>query len=116
MANNPDEGRPDDDNPFRGTPFEQLFGAMGGALGAGGQLPDLGQLFGQLQSLLQPYDGPLNWDVALDLARKTIAASPDPTPTAAQQAGVADAVQLADHWLDETTDFPSGVTTATAWS
>jgi putative hydrolase len=115
MANDPDEGRPDD-NPFRGTPFEQLFGAMGGAMGAGGQLPDLGQLFGQLQSLLQPYDGPLNWDVALDLARKTIAASPDPTPTATQQARVADAVQLADHWLDEATDFPSGVTTAAAWS
>jgi putative hydrolase len=115
MANDPDEGRPDD-NPFRGTPFEQLFGAMGGALGAGGQLPDLGQLFGQLQSLLQPYDGPLNWDVALDLARKTIAASPDPTPSATQQARVADAVQLADHWLDEATDFPSGVTTAAAWS
>jgi putative hydrolase len=116
MANNPDEGRPDDDNPFRGTPFEQIFGAMGGALGAGGQLPDLTQLFGQLQSLLQPYDGPLNWDVALDLARKTVAQSPDPAPSAAQQARVADAVQLADHWLDQTTDFPSGVTTATAWS
>jgi len=116
MANDPDEGRPEDDNPFRGTPFEQLFGAMGGAMGAGGQLPDLGQLFGQLQSLLQPYDGPLNWDVAIDLARKTIASSPGPTPSPAEQARVADAVQLADHWLDETTDFPSGVTTATAWS
>jgi putative hydrolase len=119
MANDPDEGRPED-NPFRGTPFEQLFGALGGGLGGGmggsGQMPDLGQLFGQLQSLLQPYDGPLNWDVALDLARKTVAQSPDPTPTAAQQSRVADAVQLADHWLDETTDFPSGVTTASAWS
>lgn len=116
MANDPDEGRPDDSNPFRGTPFEQLFGAMGGALGAGGQLPDIGQLFGQLQSLLQPYDGPLNWDVALDLARKTVAQTPDPTPSTAEQARVADAVRLADHWLDDTTDFPSGVTTATAWS
>jgi putative hydrolase len=123
MANDPDEGRPED-NPFRGTPFEQLFGALGGGMGGGlggagggsGQMPDLGQLFGQLQSLLQPYDGPLNWDVALDLARKTVAQSPDPTPTAAQQSRVADAVQLADHWLDATTDFPSGVTTASAWS
>jgi len=119
MANDPDEGRPED-NPFRGTPFEQLFGALGGnlggAMGAGGQMPDLSQIFGQLQSLLQPYDGPLNWEVALDLARKTVAQSPDPTPTAAQQAKVADAVQLADHWLDATTDFPSGVTTAAAWS
>ncbi|MBJ7332414.1 MAG: zinc-dependent metalloprotease [Solirubrobacteraceae bacterium] len=124
MATDPDEGRPDDSNPFRGTPFEQIFGALGGGLGgamggspgAGGQMPDLSQLFGQLQSLLQPYDGPLNWDVAIDLARKTVAQTPDPTPTAAQQARVADAVQLADHWLDETTGFPSGVTTASAWS
>jgi hypothetical protein len=127
MANEPDEGRPDDadpHNPFRGTPFEQIFGALGGGLGgamggapgAGGQMPDLNQLFGQLQSLLQPYDGPLNWEVAIDLARKTVAQAPDPTPTAAQQARVADAVQLADHWLDETTEFPSGVTTASAWS
>jgi len=119
-TDDPSEGRPDD-NPFKGTPFEQLFGALGGGLpgamgGAGGQMPDLSQLFGQLQSLLQPYDGPLNWDVALDLARKTVAQSPDPTPSAAQQAQVADAVRLADHWLDETTGFPSGVTTASAWS
>ena len=115
-TDDPDEGRPDDSNPFKGTPFEQIFSAMGGAMGGGGQMPDIGQIMGQLQSLLQPYDGPLNWEVALDLARKTVAQSPDPTPTAAQQARVADAVQLADHWLDETTDFPSGVTTATAWS
>jgi hypothetical protein len=112
----PNEGRPDDGNPFKGTPFEQIFGAMGGGMPGGGQMPDLSQLFGQLQSLLQPYDGPLNWDVALDLARKTVAQSPDPTPSAAQQGRVADAVQLADHWLDATTDFPSGVSTATAWS
>ena len=44
-------------------------------------MPDLNQLFGQLQSMMQPYDGPLNWDVALDLARKTVAQSPDPTPS-----------------------------------
>lgn len=114
MATDPDEGRPDD-NPFKGTPFEQIFGALGGQ-GAGGQLPDLSQIFGQLQAMLQPYDGPLNWEVALDLARKTVAATPDPTPTAAQQSRVADAVRLADHWLDPATNFPSGVTTATAWS
>ena len=29
---------------------------------------------------------------------------------------MSDAVRLADHWLDETTGFPSGVTTAAAWS
>jgi putative hydrolase len=111
MADEPEEP----ENPFKGTPFEQFFSA--GMPGMGGQgMPDLNQLFGQLQSMMQPYDGPLNWDVALDLARKTVAQAPDPTPTSAQQSAVADAVRLADHWLDEATGFPSGVTTASAWS
>jgi putative hydrolase len=111
MADEPEEPQ----NPFKGTPFEQFFsGAMGGLGGQG--MPDLNQLFGQLQSMLQPYDGPLNWDVAVDLARKTAAQSPDPSPTDAQQNAVADALQLADHWLDETTGFPSGVTSTAAWS
>jgi putative hydrolase len=97
---------PDDENPFRGTPFEQFFGGA----------PDLGQIFNQLQAMMQPYDGPLNWDVAVDMARKTVAQQPDPSPTQKQQDEVADAVRLADHWLDETTGFPSGVTSTAAWS
>lgn len=104
----------DPQNPFKGTPFEALFGQMAGGMPAG--MPDLSQLFGQLQSLMQPYDGPLNWDVALDTARKAAATTPDPTPTQRQKDAVADAVRLADHWLDDTTSFPSGVSTATAWS
>src|SRR3954453_17874781 len=111
MADEPE----DPPNPFKGTPFEQFFNAGMPGLGGSG-MPDLNQLFGQLQSMLQPYDGPLNWDVAIDLARKTVAQSADPSPTQAQKDAVADAVRLADHWLDETTGFPSGVTTATAWS
>jgi putative hydrolase len=109
MADEPEEPQ----NPFKGTPFEQFF-AQG--MGGGQGLPDLNQLFGQLQSMLQPYDGPLNWDVATDLARKTVAQSPDPSPTSAQQNAVADALQLADHWLDDSTGFPSGVTSTAAWS
>ena len=67
MADEPEEPQ----NPFKGTPFEQFFTqGMAGMSGPGGQgMPDLNQLFGQLQSMMQPYDGPLNWDVALDLAR-----------------------------------------------
>jgi putative hydrolase len=97
------------ENPFKGTPFEAFFNG-----GAG--VPDLGALFAQMQSLMQPYDGPLNWDVALDLARKTAAQTPDPTPTDRQKAAVADALRLADHWIDGTTAFPSGITTSQAWS
>ncbi|QZY30107.1 zinc-dependent metalloprotease [Nocardioides coralli] len=108
MSDDADEGQ----NPFKGTPFEQFFsGAMGG-----GGIPDLGALFSQIQAMMQPYDGPLNWDLALDIARKQVAQGQDPSTTQRQQDRVADAVRLADHWLDETTDFPSGVTATAAWS
>jgi putative hydrolase len=112
----PDDGQDPGQNPFKGTPFEQIFGALGGAPGAAGGLPDLTQLFSQIQFLMQPHEGPVNWDFALDLARKTVAQSPDPTPTDRQRNAVADAVRLADHWLDDTTTFPSGVTSTAAWS
>jgi putative hydrolase len=112
MNDKPDETPDDAQNPFKGTPFEQIFGAAGGA----GGMPDLSQLFGQLQNLMQPHDGPVNWDFALDLARKTVAQEPDPTPSQRQKDAVADAMRLADHWLDETTAFPSGIVTPAAWS
>ena len=110
-TNDPDEGRPDDERPFKGTPFEQFFGSMNA-----GQMPDLGQIFGQIQSLLQPYDGPLNWDFALDLPTRPWPRPPTrrrappsrrrwPTPSSSPTTG-----------STSTTDFPSGVTTATAWS
>lgn len=103
------------DNPFKGTPFEQIFSAMGGAQGGSGGF-DLSQIFGQLQAMMQPYDGPLNWKVADDIARSTIAREPDPSPGQRDHDRVADAVQLADHWLDVATDFPSGVSSTAAWS
>src|SRR5689334_20693785 len=117
MNDKPGETPDDGQNPFKGTPFEQFFGSLGGVAGGpAGGMPDLNQLFSQIQFLMQPYDGPLNWDFALDMARKTVAQSPDPSPSQRQKDAVADAVRLADHWLDETTAFPSGVTSATAWS
>lgn len=143
MSEGDDQGRRGDDdprdgeqpNPFKGTPFEHLFGGMsgmfgpggapdlsqlagqlGGLGGPGGQMPDLGQLFGQIQAMLQPYDGPLNWELALDTARKAVAQDPDPTPTQKQKDAVSDALRLADHWLDEATDLPSGITSTQAWS
>ncbi|MEZ5091675.1 zinc-dependent metalloprotease [Nocardioides sp.] len=113
-----DDGREPAENPFKGTPFEALFGA--GGFGAGGQMPDLSTLFSQMQSQMAaffaPHDGPINWDHALDVARKHVAGQPDPSPTQRQQDAVADAVRLADHWLDDATGFGSGVQTTAAWS
>ena len=109
----PDRG---DDNPFKGTPFEQIFSAFGtGAMPELGGL-DIGALMGQMQALMQPYDGPVNWQLATDIARRTSAQEPDPSPDSAAQTRVADAFRLADHWLDDTTALPSGVTTTAAWS
>ncbi|QNN51781.1 zinc-dependent metalloprotease [Nocardioides mesophilus] len=109
----PDEG----DNPFKGTPFEQMFAAFGDKMpGGGAGMPDLSALFGQMQAMMTPYDGPVNWQLAKDVARRTVAEQPDPTPTAAQRSDVADALRLADHWLDSATDLPSGVATTAAWS
>jgi putative hydrolase len=104
------------DNPFKGTPFEQIFSSFGtgGMPGLGGL--DLGALMGQMQSLMQPYDGPVNWQLATDIARRTSAQEPDPSPDRNAQTRVADAFRLADHWLDSTTSLPSGITTTAAWS
>lgn len=115
MSNDAGDGPAEEpeNNPFKGTPFEGMFGA-GGVPNLNGI--DLGALMGQLQSLMQPYDGPVNWQLATDIARRTAAAEPDPSPDRGAQTRVADALRLADHWLDETTTLPSGVTTTAAWS
>ena len=127
MTNDPGE-RPDgeDNNPFKGTPFEQIFnafggaggglpGAFGGAPGASG-MPDLSALMSQMQAMMAPHEGSVNWTLAKDVARRTVAEEPDPTPTDRQRSEVADALRLADHWLDSATEFPSGVRSAVAWS
>ena len=121
MTNDPGE-RPDDEsnNPFKGTPFEQIFAAFGGNLpgAAGGQqgMPDLSMLMSQMQSMMAPYEGAVNWNLAKDVARKTVAQEPDPSPSEQDKAAVSDALRLADHWLDQATDLPSGVNTSAVWS
>ncbi|MBA3781550.1 MAG: zinc-dependent metalloprotease [Nocardioides sp.] len=116
FTNDPTSPPPEEpeQNPFKGTPFEQLFSGAGGGAGFGGM--DLSALMGQMQAMMQPHDGPINWNVAIDMARKAAAQQPDPSPTSRDKDAIADAMRLADHWLDSATDFPSGVTTTAAWS
>ncbi|MBA2464356.1 MAG: zinc-dependent metalloprotease [Nocardioidaceae bacterium] len=119
MTNDPAD-RPDDaNNPFQGTPFEQMFAQFGAAFGAqpgGTGMPDMSALMGQMQAMMSPHEGSVNWTLAKDVARRTVAQEPDPSPTAQQRSETADALRLADHWLDSATDLPSGVTTTAAWS
>ena len=102
-------------NPFAGTPMEQIFAAMGGQ---GGQTPDLGALFGQMQRLFSGSgDGTVDFGVVKDVARHALsAAGPDPSPHSGQVGALDDAVRLAEGWLDRATDVPAAVTSASAWS
>ena len=115
MTNDPG----DQPNPFKGTPFEQLFAAFGGAgglPGGAGGMPDLAALMGQMQAMMQPHEGTVNWNLAKDIARRAVAQEPDPSVSSAQTARIADALRLADHWLDSATGLPSGVNTTAGWS
>jgi putative hydrolase len=60
--------------------------------------------------------GPVNWELAKNLARHTIAAKGDPSVLANERAAVVEAIRLADLWLDDVTTFPSGIRRVEAWS
>lgn len=106
-----DDDKEEPQNPFAGTPMEQLFGAF-----SGGPI-DMSQIMGQMQKMFAPHEGSVNFDLAKDVARHTLAAAgPDPTPNSAQQSAVDDAVRLAELWLDTATSFAPGATTSAAWS
>jgi putative hydrolase len=70
----------------------------------------------QFADLLSWKGGPVNWDLAKNVARHAIVAAGDPSVLDAQRREVTDAVRLADLWLDEATTFPSGVRKIEAWS
>ncbi len=70
----------------------------------------------QFADLLSWRGGPVNWDLAKNVARHAIVAAGDPSVLDAQRREVTEAVRLADLWLDEATSFPSGVRKVEAWS
>ncbi|MGH3498946.1 MAG: zinc-dependent metalloprotease [Nocardioidaceae bacterium] len=120
----PDDDQPDDDierhdsggsepgtNPFAGTPLEQMFGAFGGQ-----GMPDLAGLMSQVQQMFKPHEGSVNWELATQIARQTVAQHPDPTPSTTDREAVSDAVRLAEHWLDSVTELAAGTVGALAWS
>ncbi|MGW0607626.1 zinc-dependent metalloprotease [Streptomyces sp. NPDC002644] len=103
------------------NPFASLFGAFG-APNAGGMNPaDLGAAFQQLGQMLSYEGGPVNWDMAKQIARQAVAqGAPNGTKDAsigpAERAAAEEAVRLADLWLDGVTSLPSGAATTLAWS
>ncbi|MGA9346866.1 MAG: zinc-dependent metalloprotease [Nocardioidaceae bacterium] len=114
MPDEPDRGSSDEPtapNPFAGTPFEQVFGGL-----ASGDMSGLQAVFGQLQRMLAPHEGAVNWDFSRDLARQVVAQHADRSPDAGDAARLQDVARLAEHWLDGVTDLPAASSTMTAWS
>ena len=72
-------------------------------------------LFAELQKLMSWSGGPVNWDLARQLAISQVAAGDRPV-TAEQRAAVEQAIRLADLWLDPLTSLPSGVRSGVAWT
>ena len=118
-------GRPGDDDPKSGGqgPGGQGPGGQGpfgfggpGAGGPGGNPNQFADALRQFADLLSYSGGPVNWELAKNLARHAIAAKGDPSVLGNERAAVTEALRLADLWLDDVTDFPSGIRKIEAWS
>jgi putative hydrolase len=88
----------------------------GGPFGAMGNPQQFADALRQFADLLSWQGGPVNWDLAKNVARHAIVAAGDPSTLEAQRREVTEAVRLADLWLDEATTFPSGIRKIEAWS
>ena len=101
--------RPDEpgggDDPFG------LSAMFGGALGgAGGN-----DIFATMSRLMSWTGGPVNWDLATEVAT-TAARAADRPVTADERAEIAEAGRLAELWLDPTTTLPATSGEARGWS
>jgi putative hydrolase len=95
------------------NPFAAMFGSM--------NPNDLGAAFQQLGQMLSFEGGPVNWDMAKQIARQVVSqgtsdGTKDQSVGPSDRAAVDEAVRLADLWLDGVTSLPSGAHTAVAWS
>ena len=79
------------------TQFGQMLSGMGAAATKGGS------------------GGPVNYDVAKQLARQQLGSTVEPVSTGSATA-VADALRLAETWLDGATTLPAGATKTAAWT
>ena len=98
-----------------GAPGSGAGGPLGG-FGPMGDPQQFADALRQFADLLSWRGGPVNWDLAKNVARHAIVAAGDPSVLDAQRREVTEAVRLADLWLDEATSFPSGVRKIEAWS
>ena len=111
-------GGPNREEPGDG-PSGPIDPFAGFGLPGGGGIPDdlAGKvpLFAALQQMLSAQSGPVNWDLARQMAVSALATG-HRSPTPVERSQVAEAIRLADHWLDPATSLPSGVGAIESWS
>ncbi|MEZ0066090.1 putative hydrolase [Streptacidiphilus sp. MAP12-20] len=109
------------------------FPGLPGSGGAGGDNPlaglfggmnpnDIGAAFQQLGQMLSFDGGPVNWELAKNIARQAVVTgtgeegSKDRSVGESEKSAVSEAMRLAELWLDSATALPAGATSAVAWS
>lgn len=112
-------GRPDDpndpDDSGKGTGGQQPDNPFG-QFGDPQQFAAMLRQFADMMSSPGSTSGPVNWDLAKNIARHAVAAEGDPSVSGTESGAVVEAMRLADLWLDDATTFPSGVQQVSAWS
>jgi putative hydrolase len=112
-----------------GGPFPFGFSAGGaggaggpggsGGSGAGGDNDPFGfgggNIFAEIQRLLSWQGGPVNWDMARQVAEQSIGEA-DGAVSMGEQSSAREAGRLADHWLDAATDLPATGQEVEAWT
>ncbi len=108
MSSGPPFGfQPNDDDPN-----ERSTNPLGGMDQFGAMLEQLGRMMRSSGTQA----GAVNWDLAQQVARQHAVSEGDPSPTAGDTAHIADAVRLAELWLDDRTTFPASPGAGRAWS
>jgi putative hydrolase len=109
-------GMPRDPDDSSGGSGNSPAGGAGGPLGPLGDPQQLAEALRQFADLMSWQGGPVNWDLAKNTARQTVAAKGDPSVLDNERRQVTEALRLADLWLGAATEFPSGIVTVAAWS
>ncbi len=116
-------------------PLAEMLKAMFGGAVPGGQVPEeltemlrsipgmptdpasLQAMFSQVQRLITTSEqGPVNWEMARDIARQVAAEGGDPSVSETGARQIAEALRTADLWLDRVCDLPSATVRTEAWS
>lgn len=104
MTDLPGRGNDPNEDPFAIFGNPQQFAAV------------MRQIADMLSAAASSDAGPVNWEMAKNIARHAVVAGGDPSVMEGERRQIVDALNLADLWLDEVTVLPSGLVNPQAWS